>query len=449
MENARLLTETREALEQQTATAEVLQVINSSPGNLAPVFDAMLEKATRLCEAPFGILRTWDGERFHFGAVHGEPRFRDWVRQRGPIQTDSDASLLGRIQAGERVVHFADALGDDAYRASSGFREMAEASGIRSAITVALHKDDALMGIITVYRQEVRPFSDKQIALLQNFAAQAVIAMENARLLGELRQRTSDLQESLEYQTATGDVLKLISRSVFDLQLVLETLAETAARLCSAEMVFVYRREGEVYRLAANCGFPPEYEAFVRNTGGFDPRRRSDSISARAALLGRAVHVHDVAAEPGYRSEGILLGKIRTGFAVPLLRDGVPIGVLGLARQRVEPFTEKQIELVTTFADQAAIAIENTRLITETQEALEQQTATAEVLQVINSSPGDLAPGVRGDAGEGDATMRRGLRPNVHLRRRAVPHGSNAWCWPPIGRVRAGSAAPRPGKRAR
>jgi len=194
MENARLLTETREALEQQTATAEVLGVINSAPGNLAPVFDAMLERATRLCEAPFGHLRTWDGERFHLGAVHGEPRFCDWFRQRGPIRPDRDAPL-GRILEGERVVRFTDVPGDEGYRTSAGFRDMAEASGIRSAIWVALHKDDDLLGTITVYRQEVRPFSEKQIALLQNFAAQAVIAMENARLLGELRQRTEEVAE--------------------------------------------------------------------------------------------------------------------------------------------------------------------------------------------------------------------------------------------------------------
>ena len=208
----------------------------------------------------------------------------------------------------------------------------------------------------------------------------------------EQQTATADLlKESLEHQTATNDVLKVISRSAFDLHAVLETLAQTAARLFAAEMVFVYRREGEVYRLAANYGFPPEYEAFVRAMGGFDPRRRQ-SVSARAARLGRAVHIHDVAVEPGYSSEGILLGKVRTALALPLLREGEAIGVLGLARQRVEPVTDRQIELVRTFADQAVIAIENARLLTETREALERQTATAEVLQVINAFPGDLSP---------------------------------------------------------
>src|SRR3984893_11316102 len=217
----------------------------------------MLEKATRLCEAPFGILRIWDGECFHFGAVHGDPRFCDWVRQRGPIRTDSDASLLGRIQAGERVVHITDAQNDEAYRVSAGFREMARASGIRSAITVTLHKDDTLLGIITVYRQEVRPFSDKQIALLQNFAAHAVIAMENARLLTETR-------EALAQQTATAEVLQVINSSPGGLSPVFDAMLEKATRLCDAPSGIFWTFDGEFSRAAAFHGIPEPLAEFLR-----------------------------------------------------------------------------------------------------------------------------------------------------------------------------------------
>jgi PAS domain S-box-containing protein len=389
MENARLLTETREALEQQTATAEVLQVINSSPGDLAPVFDAMLEKAVRLCEATYGHMRTYDGDRFHLAAVHGDPQLVALHRQR-PAFAPGPHSPITRTVRGERIVHIPDAMASDHYRDDVPFRELADSGVCRAMLLVALRRDEELLGFIAVYRQDARRFSENQIALLQNFADQAVIAMENARLLGELRDRTHDLEESLEYQTAMSDVLKVISRSTFDLQPVLDTVCKTAARLCNAEMAFVHRRDGEDYRLAANFGFPPEYEAWVRDRGSapLNPR----SVSGRAAIERRPVYIHDVASDPEYPEYTITLAKVRTGFAVPLLREGEPIGVIALARQRVEPFTDRQIELVRTFADQAVIAIENARLLTETREALEQQTATAEVLQVINSSPGDLAP---------------------------------------------------------
>jgi GAF domain-containing protein len=363
IENTRLLTETREALERQTAVAEVLGIINSSPGDLAPLFDAMLEKAMRLCGAAFGGLFFCDGERARTAATRGISQELDDFVRRGFVYSRG----LGR---GEGITHIADL---SQAPASEIIAAATELGGARTMLNVALRKDGRLVGFFSVFRQEVRPFTDKQIALLQNFSAQAVIAMENARLFNELRERTRDLQQSLDYQTATSDVLKVISRSAFDLQPVLETVAETAARLCASEIVTILRRHHDGYHVAAARGWSPEYKEFLQNhTFAADDR---GTLTGRVALDCHAVQVEDITADPKYvLSEAATLGKARTQLGVPLLREGLPIGVIIASRQRVEPFTQKQIELVTTFADQAVIAMENARLLGELRQRTEEVT---------------------------------------------------------------------------
>jgi PAS domain S-box-containing protein len=362
MENTRLITETREALEQQTASAEVLQVINSSPGDLTPVFDAMLDKALRLCDAAFGHLLTFDGERFDTAAMRGEPSLVEHLGRRGPFRlTLDDASLLGRIiVGGEHIVQTADVLETDEYRTEPPFREMVDIGGYRSLLDVALRKENVLFGVIVIFRKEVRLFSDKQIALLQNFAAQAVIAMENARLITETR-------EALDQQTATAEILRVISGSATDIQPVFEAIVERAIKLCEAEFTAVARFDDGLLQLVATSNLSSEEAAAFHSLFPRPPNR--GFVMGRAFVESRPVNVEDVLSDPDYdqRTREILqsLTRSRSFLGVPIMREGKAIGVIGCARREVRAFTAAQIELVSTFADQAVIAIENARLLGE------------------------------------------------------------------------------------
>jgi two-component system, NtrC family, sensor kinase len=391
-------TDLRESLEYQIATSDVLKVISRSTFDLEPVFQTVAATAVRLCNAhQAGIYLRQNGE-YRWASGYSQLPEYERIEREASIRPET-GTLVGRVVLEGRPVQILDAWTDTLYEA----KEDARVGAVHTLLGVPLLRDGSPIGVIGLGRQKIEPFTERQVALVSTFADQAVIAMENARLLSELQTRTADLQESLEYQTATSDVLKVISRSTFDLQPVLDTLVETAARLCDADMAAIGRPVGSLWRLAANYGFPAEFEEQQRTRGAYPLDPDSPTVAARAVRERRTVHIRDAAAVSGYPEVFIGPGKQRTSLGVPLLREGEAIGYIALARQRVEPFTEPQIELVSTFADQAVIAIENTRLITEQREALEQQTATAEVLQVINASPGNLAPVF-------DAVLEKGLR---------------------------------------
>ena len=360
IENTRLVNELRESLQQQTATSEVLQVISSSPGELAPVFQAMLEKATRVCGAEAGLLYRLEGQGFRMETQIGVSREFVADIERRAVDPDP-ATVLGRILASRQIINIADPTTEPAYLEGNPVVVAAVEAGHRSTLGVPMLKDGALVGAFVIFRRQVKPFTEKQIELVSDFAKQAVIAIENTRLLNELR-------ESLQQQTATTDVLKVISRSTFDLQTVLDTLVGSAGRLCQADRVAIRLARGGFYHHVADYGFSIEQREFM---GRHPLKPDRGSAVGRVVLEGRAVQVVDTQSDPEYtlahRPE---FATVRSVLGVPLLREQVPIGVLVLTRTTVRPFTDKQVELATTFADQAVIAIENTRLFNEDQRML-------------------------------------------------------------------------------
>jgi GAF domain-containing protein len=378
IENVRLFNETKEALERQTATGEILRVIASSPMDLEPVFDAIAQNAARVCGASDAHIYRVDGDRLmqwaHFGPIPG--------LQPGESIPLSRGSVTGRAILDRRAVHIRDAAAElDPVEYPISF-DLQRRWGYRTVVAVPLLRQGTAIGGIAIRRTEVQPFTPEQIDLLETFASQAVIAIENARLFNETK-------EALEQQTATADVLKSISRSAFDLQSVFDVVVENANKLCRGDWAYLFRRDGNDFKIVASNGGISQLVEYERTHP--TPILRS-TLVGRVALDRAAVHIPDMMSDTEYDWPINREHRVHTGLGVPIFRGADVVGVIGVARMEVRPFSADEIRLVETFADQAAVAIENIRLFNETKESLEQQTAVAEILSVISNSPTDIDP---------------------------------------------------------
>jgi GAF domain-containing protein len=387
IENVRLFNETKEALERQTATAEILRIIATSPTDLQRALDATADSAARVCNAYDASIFRLDGDVLRLVAHHGPI-----ANPNGLTIPVTRRSVTGRTVLDPQTIHVVDVQAE-----TEQFPEgsaLARELGYRTILTVPLVREGAAVGVIGIRRTEVKPFTEQQIALLKTFADQAVIAIENVRLFTELQEKNraittahAQVTESLEQQTATSDILRVISSSPTDVQPVFETIARSATTLCEADLCHLYRYDGDLIHFAAEHGGTPAETTAAQRAFPQAPSRLS--VTARAILKAAIVQVADVSEEPEVADS---LRMFRTVLSVPMRRDRRPLGAITVARRVVRPFTDKQIELLQTFADQAVIAIENVRLFNETKEALERQTATSEILRVISSSPTDVQP---------------------------------------------------------
>ena len=397
---AQLVRERDEALEQQAATSEILGVIRRSPTNVQPVFDAIVESASRLCEAVFSVVWRYDGGLLHYAASHNfTPELLDYVSKTFPKRPDRSVAA-GRAILDGKIAHVPDLRADRAYA-----HEVALAGNWRAALAVPMLRDGKPLGVISLGKAEAAPFSRRQMQLLSTFADQAVIAIENVRLFKAEQKRTRERDEALEQQTATSEVLKFISGSPSELKPVFDAILERATRICEAKFGTMWLREGDAFRVVALHNAPPAYEERRRNRliQLFDLHPKSPF--RRSLETRQVIHIADLRVDQGYLAgaptavDVVDAAGARTGLIVPMLKGNELVGSIVIYRQEVRPFTEKQIDLVQNFATQAVIAIENARLLNELRqrtddltESLEQQTATSEVLRIISSSPGDLEP---------------------------------------------------------